>query len=149
MSTMHKTILVIFVLMALSCGSRHKYDPRNNHKGKSILDIEYINDTLNVNVVDFRVEHIEGQNYELEIYMISSDAELYAQDHKFYAHFYPYHTSKFLPFGTKQIKKKGDTIIYNRNFSVALKNFKVIRYGLENKEGKRLFSLHIDSVDIE
>lgn len=146
---MNKGIFVFFVLLALSCGPKHKYDPSDNPKGKSILDIEYINDTLNINVVDFRVEHIEGQNYELEIYMISTDADLYAQDHKFYAHFYPDHSSNFFPFGTNEIQRNGDTLIYNRNFSAALKNFAVIRYGLENKEGKRLFSLHIDSVDIK
>ena len=152
MSYLKKRGYILLVLLVSGCGPDHKYDPNSNPIGRSILDIEYINDTLNLNLVDFRVEQLGKEDYELSIYVISKSSNKYSDNYRFYAHFYPYRDSvrlesSFFPLGTNNIERMGDTILYKRMFSSRIKSFEKVRYGLEDPKGERLFNLRIDSVD--
>ncbi len=147
-----KSGYIVLISLVLGCGPRYQYDPNKNRDGRSIIDIEYINDTLDLNLVDFRVKKLGTEDYELSIYIISQSSEEYFKNHRFYAHFYPYKDSvgpntSFFPLGTNNTERMGDTIMYKRMFSSRIKSFEKVRYGLEDPKGERLFNLRIDSVN--
>jgi len=155
-----KNLLFIFaVLVLVSCRNEKSNELNNNvtevkTNEKSILDIEYLNDTLQIAVKDISVLDLKDDKYEISVEMETPLIEKYSKGYKFYIHCYYYDDlgedgKKFLPIGTNKIKVNGDKITYSRKFTSDLDFFKVIRYGLLNSQtDERYFSLKIDSVDI-
>lgn len=152
-----KNILALTVGLALilfvACREKLRYDPNLNPQGQSILDIEYINDTLDINVVDFRVSDLEQGKQKMEIFVITEMAEEYSRGYSFFIHLYPKISTEsdqnFIALGTKSIDSLDGVLIYEREFKLDETYFEQIRYGLLNEEGERLFTLTLDSVRIE
>ena len=143
----------LIIIAFLSCKEKSR-DPINTKLGgKSILDIEYINDTLDINLVDFRITNLEQGDKRLEIFVITDQPEEYSHGYRYFVHFYPKITSeadqKFISLGTKSIDSLDGVLVYSRDFKIDPTYFELVRYGLLNKEGKRLFVLTLDSVNIE
>lgn len=142
--------IVLGILMA-SCVTKPKYDPSDNPKGKSILDIEYINDTLGVNLVDFRVETMSKNEYELSLYAFSKQSKLQLESHKFFVHAYPEKKREkpgnFISLDTDEFINQNDTLIFSRKFYSETESFEMIRYGLVDPKNRiRLFTLTLDNV---
>lgn len=153
-------IIVLILVAFISCKNDTKDKEPNTSSIeetksniKSILDLEYLNDTLQIAVNDIYVENLQNDNYKVSVEMETPLVEKYSKDYKFYIHCY-YHDGlevddvKFLPVGTNKVAVDGNTITYSRKFTSDLDFFKVVRYGLLNKKTKqRYFSLKIDSVE--
>lgn len=126
-------------------------DSKITTKHKSILDYEYINDTLALRIIDIRVSDEGNSDYEIEVIMETGNVEKYSKNHKFFIHCYYYEgmeTKNFMPIGTNRVKVLDNVIKYSRKFKSHNDIFKVMRYGLLNTNtNERYFTLKIDSVD--
>lgn len=145
-------MLMVFLILC-SCREERQYKILNEHPGQSILDFEYINDTLGINLIDFRVTSMDGPNKKLELFMVTDRVQEYGNDHQYFVHLYPQFTSEssgnFVALGTNSIQISEDLIIYSREFSIQKDYFEKIRYGLKNSEGKRLFTLTLDTIQLQ
>lgn len=160
---MKKIFLILLLIIAVIACKSDKKETKNglesnypiqNENEKSILDFEYLNDTLNIAVKDFKVIDHNDDNYELEITMETPEIDKYSKGHKFFVHCFYYDNLNVgnndrLAVGTNRIKVEGKKIIFSRKFQSKVYEFKRIRYGLLNNETKeRYFSLKLDSITI-
>lgn len=144
-------LLILFLLS--SCKEKPSYLIQANKEGISILDLEYINDSLEINLVDFRVNHLKEDLYELKIYLIAEEPDKYVNgDYKFFVHFYPEikeeKSSDFLALGTKKAYREEDILVFVRQFQSQTHHFERVRYGLLDQTGKRLFTLTLNGIEI-
>jgi hypothetical protein len=125
-----------------------------NTKEKNILDVEYLNDTLDITIDEFKITHLKDDRYELEISMATPKIETYSKDHKFFVQCYYYDDTEVdksnkLSVGTNKVKVAGDKVLFSRKFNSKVDIFKTIRYGLVNSKTKeRYFTLKIDSITL-
>ena len=162
---MKKLVIIFFILIAYSSCKNDKKPVNNevniegkavvkNSKEKSILDIEYLNDTLDLRIDDFKIIHLKEDSYELEIDMTTPKIETYAIDHRFFVQFYYNDDTEVdnknkLHLGTNKVRVDGDKVIFSRKFISQVDIFKTIRYGLANtKRKERYFTLKIDSITL-
>ena len=159
---MKTKLIFLAIILLVSCkndkreskiGSETRTETKNSLENeKSVLDLEYLNDTLNVTVKDFKIIDHDHDTYELEITMETPDIDKYSKDHKFFVNcFYFDHlkegNSDRLAVGTNRVEVSGKKIIYSRKFQSKVFEFKRIRYGLlNNKTNERYFSLKLDSI---
>ncbi|MDB9960537.1 hypothetical protein OAD62_00410 [Oceanihabitans sp.] len=162
---MKKLVIIFFILIAYSSCKNDKKPVNNevnieqnavvkNSKEKSILDIEYLNDTLDLRIEDFKIIHLKEDSYELEIDMATPKIETYANDHRFFVQFYynddiEVDKKNKLHLATNKVRVDGDKVIFSRKFTSQVDIFKTIRYGLANtKRKERYFTLKIDSITL-
>ena len=162
---MKKLVIIFFILITYSSCKNDKKPVNNevniegkavvkNSKEKSILDIEYLNDTLDLRIDDFKIIHLKEDSYELEIDMTTPKIETYAIDHRFFVQFYYNDDTEVdnknkLHLATNKVRVDGDKVIFSRKFTSQVDIFKTIRYGLANtKRKERYFTLKIDSITL-
>lgn len=158
---MKRMILVLLVFALGACKSdknkgeiinKNKIEPSSNEK--SILDIEYLNDELEIEISDFRIIDNENNEYELQIIMKSPLLEKYSKNYMFFVHCYYFEGEEvegrnYLAIGTNRKKIVTDKIVFSRKFSTDVFDFKLIRYGMINTDTKeRLFNLKLDSISL-
>jgi hypothetical protein len=155
-------LLLVLVFTLFSCKNDKKENDTNletvkpiqNSNEISILDIEYLNDTLNIAVKGFKVIDLDEDNYEMEITMQTPELDKYSKDFKFFVHCIYYDDfregdSDRLAVGTNRVKTEGDKIIFSRKFKSNVYEFETIRYGLLNtKTNERYFTLKLDSITL-
>ncbi len=159
-----KNIVIFFFLMIAfsSCkkdkkaagdeANIEKKEVIKNPTEKSILDVEYINDTLDLRIDEFKIIHLNKDKYELEIAMATPKIETYSIDHRFFVQFYYNDDTEVdnknkLSVATNKVRVEGDKLIFSRKFESQVDIFKTIRYGLANIKTKdRYFTLKIDSI---
>lgn len=160
---MKKIVLVFVVFVAFVSCKKEKKAIEDNTKEeqvvsinkpneKSILDVEYLNDSLEIAITDIKVTDKENDQYDLEIVLETPVIKKYSNDYRFYVHCYYYEgmedgEKKYMAIGTNRVKVEDNKIHYRRSFESEIDIFKVIRYGLLNTKTKeRLFDLKLDSI---
>ena len=160
---MKKIVLVfVFIVAFVSCKKenkatkentkKEKTEPLKNSNKKSILDIEYLNDSLDIAITDIKVINKENDRYDLEIVLETPAIKKYSQDHRFFVHCYYYEgmedgEKKYMAIGTNRVKVEENKILFRRSFKSEIDIFKVMRYGLlDVKTNERLFNLKLDSI---
>ena len=118
---------------------------------KSILDVEYKNDTLDLVIKDITITNQSLNEYEIRVIVETPMVEIYGQNHKFFIHCYKGDSiGDFMAIGTNTIKVEQRKIVYSRKFKSKTDSFPEMRYGLINKvKNKRYFNLAIDTVKFE
>ncbi len=146
-----RIILYLILISSLAC---HKVqtDWVDNAAGRSILDLEYINDTLDILLQDIRIRELAPERFKLDVYVFPGhSSDLGKKDH-FYLHFYPKKAREmdggFLSVVTGEIRSEKNALVYSGELNSKRAYFELMRYGMVNKEGKRLFTLTVDSVVI-
>ncbi len=128
----------------------------SSRDGIRILDYDYINDTLSLIITDFRIVKVNDTSCKLDIYLNTSQPDLYSKGHRFFVHAYTDNSTekegRFLSYDTNKIILYGEELVFSRRFSSQYDYFQKIQYGLAQKTDfgyKRLFSLRLDSVRIK
>lgn len=148
--------LLLLGLFSCTGGSRYSEGKeayaRLEKEGLSILDYEYINDTLGLNILDFRAVRFEDAECRFDIYLVTQYPEKYGKNHRFFIHAYPENTTEadggFTPLGTNQIRMEEGLLVYSRTFATHHAFYRKLRYGLIDGAGERLFTLKLDSVQL-
>lgn len=121
-------------------------------KGYSILDLEYINDTLGITLKDIRISEISKDSFRISVYLLPDQLEKYGNQNRFFIHFYPNYSSEnlksFIALGTRELKFKNGALIFERDFNSNIYWYPYVRYGLLDEDGRRLFTLELDSIRI-
>ncbi|SFR36435.1 hypothetical protein SAMN04490243_1135 [Robiginitalea myxolifaciens] len=119
-------------------------------EGKSILDLEYLNDTLGIRVQDIRLVNLGEDQYKIDVYLFPDDPAQFNEKQRFYLHLFPgeHENDEFLAVGTLDFRVEKDAHIYSRTFTTARHEFDSLRYGLINADGRRVFSLKVDTLAI-
>lgn len=140
---------VIFLLFLGGC-KQTDYSWVAQQKGKSILDLEYLNDTLGIRLQDIRLVNLGADQYKIDVYLFADDPEQYNEKQRFYLHLFPgeLEDSQFLAIGTRDFRTQNNARIYSRTFTTTRRDFDSLRYGLINAEGQRVFSLKVDTLTI-
>ena len=141
----------LILLFLLSC-KQYNSDWVQQTSGRSILDLEYINDSLDIVIKDIRIREIEPNRFLLDIYVFTEQHERYSDNHHFYVHFYPKKAKEkggdFLSVVTKEVSFKRKVLVYSGELKTKNANFELMRYGLVDADGKRLFTLAVETVAI-
>ncbi len=142
----------LWVVFSLTMGGCRQADYSwvGQQEGKSILDLEYLNDTLDIRVEDIRLVNLGEDQYKIDVYLFPENPAQYTEKQRFYLHLFPGEEagSEFLAVGTLDFRIERDAHIYSRTFTTKRRNFDSLRYGLINAEGRRVFSLKVDTLTI-
>lgn len=143
------SLWVVFILAMGGC-RQADYSWVGKEEGKSILDLEYLNDTLGIRVQDIRLVNLGEDQYKIDVYLFPDDPEQFTEEQRFYLHLFPGEDadSEFLAVGTLDFRIEKEARIYSRTFSTKRREFDSLRYGLIDAEGRRVFSLKVDTLAI-
>lgn len=147
-------ILSVFTLLLLTAACKGEdADWIAKEPGRSILDLEYINDTLGIRLRDIRSVQIAPDSFRINVYVIPDRESRFDASHRFFLHLYEDQSREgdqsFLPAGTREFGKKEGVLIYSRRFRSNNRKFTKLRYGMIGPDGTRLFTLTVDTLKLE
>lgn len=146
-------ILSVFTLLLLTAACKGEdADWIAKEPGRSILDLEYINDTLGIRLRDIRSVHREKDTYEILVYLQTESHEHYLNGYQFYLHFYEKpgteQDGRFRGTLAREPYLKNNVLIFKGVLKSVRENYPLLRYGLVDETKKRLFTLAVDTTDI-
>lgn len=144
-------VLVILIL-CFSCRNPHP-SWIESEPGNSVLDLEYINDTLGLIVRDIRViPENDSKRYQVRVYLEGTRRSGHWSDHSFYVHFYPIIKTEaqggFYPSQATPSEVRRGVWVFAGTFESDLEQFEMLRFGLVDGNRRRLFTLAVDSIPI-
>ena len=143
---------ISFSLLLTSC-KKQDHDWIGQEPGHSILDLEYINDTLGLRLRDIRSVQMASDSFQIRVYVLPEADARFDGSYRFFLHLYEDQSREgdqsFLPVGTLDFERMNGALIYSRRFKSARSQFSKLRYGMIGPEGNRLFTLNVDTLKIE
>ena len=151
MNKRHCYILLFSIVLTFVIGCKKKdHSWIQDTEGYSILDLEYINDTLGIVLKDIRLLPLDQNKNLLKVYLLAEESEHYSGNHSFFLHFYAERSrereGEFISVRADSVITERDALVFTGNFESDKNFFEMVRYGLVNSNKKRLFTLTIDSV---
>ena len=146
-------ILTAFTLLVLIGACKDEApDWIASEPGRSILDLEYINDTLGIRLRDIRSVQKGKDTYEISVYLQTESQERYLNGYHFYLHFYqepgPEQDGGFMGTIAGAPHFKDKVLIFRGVLQSERESYPLLRYGLVDESKNRLFTLAVDTTDI-
>lgn len=147
------SLILVFTLWSVVSCKENSSDWIHHTGGHSILDLEYINDTLGIILKDIRVQEIKSNQYHLKIFLLTEEEQsLYKVNYYFFVHLYRKKSKEreggFVSMITNKVASQNNILVFSGDIETNQKIFEQLRIGLVNPKGERLFTLTVDSVKI-